>query len=321
MPDIVENPRTNKQKLWNSVIRFLSEKNCMWKNIEVSSSGCSLVQALSNTLWYIDGQYDTFQKQGYLIPAIFGVFQNYNRPDLSKHRKRQQNNMSGTVLKSLSSHLFTCLQGVYWNRDCWKVMKLDVEQLTNAIEGYSLYLQRSCKKVIHNQSLSSPVREISEHLSFQFLPTSHVMPDKLKDLHDHLDQLSELVSVPVEQFSPSDPKEKYQYLQTLKSNGFPFPTSLLTYSHGNNVGNLNFVWRVHAISESSFSECQPVVEAIKKNIPTYHTRAMRKEISGLFGKLTSSVKPAVIRHIYRTITGRNCSRKGHVPLQGQGQVF
>ena len=271
----------------------------------MASAGCSLVQALTDTLWHIDGQHDTFKKQGFPIPTDFGVFLNYNRPDLSKHRKRQQANMSCTVLKSLSSHLYMCLQGTYWDRECWRIIKHDIEQLTKAIDGYSCYLQRSCKKVSCNQSLSSPVRELSDHLSFQFLPINHFMaiPETLKDLHDHLDQLQELVSVSIEQFSPGDSKRRYQYLQTLKSSGFPFPTALLTYSHGNNVGNFNFIWRVQAVSEASFSDSQSVIEAIKKSIPTYHTRAMRKEISSLFGRLTSSVKPAAIRHIYRTITG------------------
>lgn len=35
MPDLVADPRTNKQKLWNDIIKFLQEKNCKWKNAEV----------------------------------------------------------------------------------------------------------------------------------------------------------------------------------------------------------------------------------------------------------------------------------------------
>jgi len=78
MPDVVVEPRTNKQKLWNDVIKFLLEKNCKWKSSEVPSSGSSLVQALTDTLWHIDGQHDVFRKQGYTIPAVFDVFMNYN---------------------------------------------------------------------------------------------------------------------------------------------------------------------------------------------------------------------------------------------------
>ena len=305
MPDPVAEPRTNKQKLWNDVIKFLEENNCKWKSAEVQSSGCSLVQALTDALWIIDGQRHVFGRQGYPIPAIFDTFVNYNRPELHKHRKRERGNMSSSVLKSLSAHLFTCLQGVYWSRDCWVSLKPNVEQLTRSLDTYSNYLQRSCKRVMSNQSSPSPIREISDHISFQFLPINLLtpVPEGIKELCQKLEHLPNLESISVEQFAPSNAKEKYQYLQTLKSNGLPFPTALLTYAHGNNVGNFNFIWKVQSTSESSFSECQSVIETVKKNIPIYHTRAMRKELFSLFGRLTSSVKPAVMRHIYRTLTG------------------
>lgn len=90
------------------------------------------------------------------------------------------------------------------------------------------------------------------------------VPAMLNELYSHLKQLPDLESVSVEQFSPSNAKEKYQYLQTSKSKGFPFPTALLTYAHGNNVGNFNFIWRVQSTSERSFSDCQSVIENVKK---------------------------------------------------------
>ena len=194
-------------------------------------------------------------------------------------------------------------------RDDWKVLQTDFEQLAKSLDDYSNYLQKSCKRAMTNQSSPSPVREISDHLSFQFLPVVDritPVPESLQQLLSNLEQLPDLESVSVEQFSPNSAKEKYQYLQTLKSNGLPFPTALLTYSHGNNIGSLNFIWRVQSCSESTFSDCQLVIESVKKNIPTYHTRAMRRELFSLFGRLTSSVKPAVMRHIYRTITGVSC---------------
>ena len=144
-PDLVAEPRTSKQRLWNDIIRFLQEKNCKWKNAEVSTQGTSLVQALTDTMWHIDGHHDVFRRQGYLIPGTFDAFVGYNRPKLSKHRKRQKGNMSSTVLKSVSSHLFMCLHGVYWGRDDWKVLKPDFEQLARSLDEYSNYLQKSCK--------------------------------------------------------------------------------------------------------------------------------------------------------------------------------
>ena len=36
-------------------------------------------------------------------------------------------------------------------------------------------------------------------------------------------------------------REKYNLIKNVKSNGFPFPTALLPYSHGNDAGNLHFI--------------------------------------------------------------------------------
>lgn len=80
----------------------------------------------------------------------------------------------------------------------------------------------------------------------------------------------------------ADCRSKYTFVQTMKTVGFPFPTALLSYTHGNNVGNLNFVWKVNSADESSFSDSQRVIEMVKKNIPVYHTRAMRKEMFQVF---------------------------------------
>ena len=99
----------------------------------------------------------------------------------------------------------------------------------------------------------------------------------------------------VEQYCPTQSMLKYRLIKAKKSNGFPFPTALVTYTHGNYVGNLNFLWKIQGDHESAFSDSQRVVEQLKQYIPTYHTRAMRREAFHQFGRLTSSVKPAVMR--------------------------
>ena len=73
---------------------------------------------------------------------------------------------------------------------------------------------------------------------------------------------------------------KYKFMKATKSNEIPFPTALVTYTHGNNVGHLNFLWKIQGDEESAFSDSQRVVEQLKQNIPTLYiplTIAMRKE--------------------------------------------
>ena len=44
LPDVVVEPCTNKDRLWNDIISLLADKNCKWKNSEVTSAGSGLVQ-------------------------------------------------------------------------------------------------------------------------------------------------------------------------------------------------------------------------------------------------------------------------------------
>ena len=75
---------------------------------------------------------------------------------------------------------------------------------------------------------------------------------------------------------------------------------LLTYSHGNNVGNLHFLWKVSGSSEDlSLSQC--AIEKAKEEIPVYHTRAMRRALFGKFGRVAPTMKPAVLRALYREL--------------------
>ena len=78
---------------------------------------------------------------------------------------------------------------------------------------------------------------------------------------------------------------------------------MLTYSHGNNVGSLNFLWCVPDKSDSTFSSCQGVIESVKEMLPVYKTRAMRSAAFNKFGRLSSNLTPIAFRYIYKDLTG------------------
>ena len=44
---------------------------------------------------------------------------------------------------------------------------------------------------------------------------------------------------------------------------------------------------------------QPIIEKFKKNVPQYHTRAMRKAAYEKFGLVMASTKPSILRHLYK----------------------
>lgn len=80
---------------------------------------------------------------------------------------------------------------------------------------------------------------------------------------------------------------------------------LLTHSSGNNIGNLHFVWKLPTDKsiEATFEESVRTVEMVKQILPEYHTRAMRREMFTKFGQISSKVKPAALRFLYRELTG------------------
>ena len=43
MPDMIADPKNSKQRLFNDVISFLTERGCKWRNSDVSSAGMSLL--------------------------------------------------------------------------------------------------------------------------------------------------------------------------------------------------------------------------------------------------------------------------------------
>ncbi len=105
-------------------------------------------------------------------------------------------------------------------------------------------------------------------------------------------------------FCCNDPKKKYQYVQDLK-NGLTAPCVLYTASLGSNIGNYHFMWKIPrgVTLEAATIENVPIIDKIKRSLPTYHSRALRKEFVTRFGLIASGVKSHVLRQIYRELTG------------------
>jgi len=300
LPDVNPNPRNGKERLRNDILSFLAAKGYKWKNSsELEKYSESFLQSTSNVLWYIDGHHDCLKRQGFSVPTVFAKFSNYNRPELSKHRKREFANLDKSTLQSLSSHLFSCLQHEYWDRQNWKILKHDTVLLAQSISGYAEYLDQSNKRSKNVHSSLVPVHEISDNMSITFLPIVVSRPPLLADLVSKLDVASDFEYISVDEFCHIDARKRYEYIQTIKQ-GLPFKTILFTYKHGNNIGNLNFVWK---IPEQSLADSLKVIEQVKSKIPRYHTRMMKKYMFQRFGRLMPSVKPAVMRCIYRELSG------------------
>jgi len=95
------------------------------------------VKTLVDVLWYLDGHHNTLIKQSCPIPSHFANFVGFNKPELSKHRKHQNTNLSCDTLHSLSCLLFNALQSVFWTKKKWNVFKKEIETLVTGISNYA----------------------------------------------------------------------------------------------------------------------------------------------------------------------------------------
>ena len=106
----------------------------------------------------------------------------------------------------------------------------------------------------------------------------------------------------MEDVCPSEPQRKFRYIQTLNTVGLSINTAMLTYAHGNSVGNMHFIWKVAGSTDGDFSQSQQVIEKAKEEIPVFHTRAMRRALFTKFGRVSPGMKPAILRALYRELT-------------------
>ena len=95
--------RNKHDQLFNDVLSAIESKDLQWKPDEVRcGSATKTIQALRDTLWYIDGSHGTLSERSCGVPEIFKQFTGYNKPEVSKHRKRAIGSLTRCTPISLS---------------------------------------------------------------------------------------------------------------------------------------------------------------------------------------------------------------------------
>ena len=74
---------------------------------------------LMEVLWYIDRHHHLLSERSTAsVPTVFKQFQGYNKPELSKHQKRSQSNLSSITLEHHARTLGTCGGQCIWPESC-----------------------------------------------------------------------------------------------------------------------------------------------------------------------------------------------------------
>ena len=100
-------------------------------------------------------------------------------------------------------------------------------------------------------------------------------------------------------------RQRRLYIDSLKS-GHCLTCNVVLYSYasGNNLGSIHFGWKVpDDMSNGELAEHnQECLRRIQPSLPTYHTRAMRREFYSKVS-LFKCTRPATMREVYKMLTG------------------
>ena len=130
-----------------------------------------------------------------------------------------------------------------------------------------------------------------------------VPPPFLMSVSDAVTALGTNVPLELGTLLPTDRRRRFDWLEGLK-NGLGFPLVHVTYAPGGSVGNLHWIWHSTASSiDEALMTAQPIIENLKKSIPQFHTRAMRRAAYEKFGLVMPSTRKSVLRHLYKSLVG------------------
>ena len=302
--------KTKKDKLYNDLVQLMKARGLkLGISQDEMDFGTRFLKCIQDILWYIDGAHQLLSQRSRGVPEVFSNFTGYNIPEKSKHRKRSLTNFSSDQLNILSQRLIAVLQGNVWSQDNWRDFKLDVLALAESLVEYANYLSTKNKSMkTHHEFHDAPnlVREISQNMRVHYLPATKipVSSTNLLTIEEVMYPKSLYEYCHITELLPSDPVKRHRAVSTLVESGLKFPTVLLVYSPGSNVGNLHFLWKVPVCAElrDVFESSQSVIEKVKSYIPQYHTRAMRKEMYKKFGRISAQTKPLALRWFYKEIS-------------------
>jgi len=296
--------RNKKDQLFNDLVTMIEKKGLQWKPSEVEGgTAVNTLKSLCDAVWYVDGHHHTFAERNLKIPESLSNFVGYNQPEKSKHRKRSTAPMRASTLKSHSQQLFGNLQLPFWDRGEWKTLKPDIRSLAICLGDYADSLSVKKQRTSALRASLSPARTVGNNLTVEYLTSRHSIKTEIAIFQEKLESAEVNTPVCIDDLLPIDRRKRYDVVQHLKG-GLLSPAILATYSSGSNIGNIYWLWITDATDISSaIQSCHQAIESIKSDIPTYHTRAMRKVMFDKFGLVSKNMNKAILHHFYRDLTG------------------
>ena len=150
LPSHIAKEKYRKDQLYNAIIDLFCEQGLSWQ--EPETYGRQFIHHLSNLFWY----HEVLASRACQIAVCFSTFVGYNRPELSKHRKRSISNLSRDVLLEHATVLHDYAMSSWIQQPEWEAFKTAFLQLIEAISAYASYLAIRNKSMKRHHSSPEP---------------------------------------------------------------------------------------------------------------------------------------------------------------------
>ena len=287
----------HKIQLKNDILKWLEKNELGWSPDACEQQGNIFIKTLTETLWNLDGHAETLKNRGCGIPDMFEGFTGYNKPGKSKHRKRPHTNLEYQKIVELSQELFQLCGSSYLKRVEWKSVYESLLRLADNLRRYATYLQHqtvSSQATHAKKVLQADVDEWEVYQANIFIDSS-TKRARYKLLHEALLHAQPYQPIFVNEYAPTDRRRRNEYVNKLV-----FPCKTIRYSYTGQQSHLHFVWKMNSADsetqrQQNNDNCK---EKLKKEFPTFHTRAMKRDFIQHFGRATG-VKSGILREAYR----------------------
>ena len=295
-------PELNKKdKLKNDLICWLETNKVGWSADEKSFLGKQFINTVCTVMWEIDGNHKTLSDRGCSVPQALSKFTGYNLPELRKKRKATADSLNISTLSANASSLLHLTTQAYMKCAEWRGVRQCILTLATNIRKYCEYLKAQQESSSKNKARTTIVQSEREVWKTYEETTdmNHSQKQSYGLLHDALVSAEFFDVVCLNEFTPSLPWKKYEYLKALV-----VPCKAVRYTYTGGMANLDFIWRVPTSYDdaSLLSNNIKIRDKLSPQLPMYHTRAMKRTFVQAFGTVMNC-KPAFLRKAYQFVTG------------------
>ncbi|XP_078701692.1 uncharacterized protein LOC144927829 [Branchiostoma floridae x Branchiostoma belcheri] len=303
-------------RLYNDIIDVLKGQGFRFvrtKAYEASSK--EIMTSIRNSVWYMLPHLKKLADRSIYLPkALRSLYdkntfaQVYNNPTLHRHTLTP---MSCRDLEMHAQELFKVATLPLLQQPKLKSVKDIVVEIGQGLSKYSEHLQASNQKVQEQRKQVFPTRSVDDRTSTELrviearVRSNEKLINRYTKLENHLASIAEYELCIVNDFAPSDRKQRYYYISELE---LPMSIELYTYKLGNNLGCLHFAWKVPSQEMRDLNNTRKMMHQAEKDMPTYHTREMRKQFRDRFSLVTNA-KPVILKEMYQFLTNDDATEE------------